>query len=125
MMAYSLAVALGGALGAVSRFWVISAVSALAPHRFPWGTLVVNVLGSFVIGALYVLMTERLELNEQWRAVLVVGFLGAFTTFSTFSLDALLLLQDGHALQAGLYVLSSVLLCLLCAWGGIALMRVF
>lgn len=125
MMAYSLAVAMGGALGAVARFWVISAVTALTPHRFPWGTLVVNVLGSFMIGALYVMITERLMLNEQWRAVLVVGFLGAFTTFSSFSLDALLLLQDGHALLAGLYVLGSVLLCLLCAWGGIALMRVF
>ncbi|MCP5331493.1 MAG: fluoride efflux transporter CrcB [Pseudomonadales bacterium] len=123
-MAYSLAVALGGALGAVSRFWVISALSALAPHRFPWGTLVVNVLGSLLIGALYVLMTERLALNEQWRAVLVVGFLGAFTTFSTFSLDALLLAQEGLFGQAVLYVTGSVVLCLLSAWGGIALMRV-
>lgn len=124
MMAYSLAVALGGALGAVSRFWVISALTALAPHRFPWGTLVVNVLGSLLIGALYVLITERLALNEQWRAVLVVGFLGAFTTFSTFSLDALLLAQEGLFSQAVLYVMGSVLLCLLSAWGGIALMRV-
>lgn len=123
-MMYSLAVALGGALGAVSRYWLIAAVSNASNHRFPWGTLVVNVLGSLVIGMMYVLISERMVLSEQWRAVLIVGYLGAFTTFSTFSLDALLLLQEGFVLQALTYIVSSVVICLLCAWLGIVLMRV-
>jgi CrcB protein len=123
-MMYSLAVALGGALGAVSRYWLIAAVSNASNHRFPWGTLVVNVLGSLVIGVMYVLISERMVLSEQWRAVLIVGYLGAFTTFSTFSLDALLLLQEGFVLQALTYIVSSVVICLLCAWLGIVLMRV-
>lgn len=124
-MIYSLAVALGGAFGAVSRYWLISAISAYNNQRFPWGTLVVNIVGSLLIGMLYVLITERMALSEQWRAILVVGYLGAFTTFSTFSLDALLLAQEGLLLQALAYVVSSVLICLLCAWLGIVLMRTF
>lgn len=120
---YSLAVALGGALGAVSRYWLIGVVSAASNHRFPWGTLAVNVIGSLLIGMMYVLISERMALSEQWRAVLIVGYLGAFTTFSTFSLDALLLAQEGFLLQALAYIVSSVLICLLCAWLGIALMR--
>ncbi|MDP1930669.1 MAG: fluoride efflux transporter CrcB [Gammaproteobacteria bacterium] len=119
-MIYTLAVAAGGALGAVSRYWLVSAMGA---SRFPWGTLTVNVAGSVLIGVLYVLITEKAVLSEQWRALLVVGYLGAFTTFSTFSLDALMLLQDGRLLHAGLYVLGSVVICLLGAWLGIMLMR--
>lgn len=123
MMVYSLAVALGGALGAVSRYWLMLWIGSLAGTRFPWGTAVVNVLGSVVIGVLYVLISERMLLSEQWRGLLVVGYLGAFTTFSTFSLDTLLLLQDGRWLPALGYVAGSVLLCLAGAWLGMLLMR--
>ncbi len=123
MMVYSLAVAAGGALGAVSRYWLMLWVSAQGGMRFPWGTLLVNVLGSCAIGVLYVLISERMVLTEQWRALLVVGYLGAFTTFSTFSLDALLLLQEGRVLHALAYVGTSVLLCLAGAWLGMMLMR--
>lgn len=123
MMVYSLAVAAGGALGAVSRYWLMLWVSAQGGMRFPWGTLLVNVLGSCAIGVLYVLISERMMLTEQWRALLVVGYLGAFTTFSTFSLDALLLLQEGRVLPALAYVGTSVLLCLAGAWLGMMLMR--
>jgi len=123
MMVYSLAVAVGGALGAVSRYWLMLWIGSLAGTRFPWGTALVNVLGSVVIGVLYVLISERLVLSEQWRGLLVVGYLGAFTTFSTFSLDTLLLLQDGRWLPALGYVAGSVLLCLAGAWLGILLMR--
>ncbi len=117
---FSLAVGVGGALGAVSRYWVMSVLSA---HRFPWGTLLVNVLGSLLIGLFYVAITERLLLSDQWRAIIVVGFLGAFTTFSTYSLDALLLLQNGQWFKAATYLVSSVLLCLLSAWSGMLMMR--
>lgn len=123
MMVYSLAVAAGGALGAVSRYWLMLWVTALGATRFPWGTLLVNVLGSCAIGVLYVLISERVVLTEQWRALLVVGYLGAFTTFSTFSLDALLLLQEGRLVPALAYVASSVLLCVAGAWLGMLLMR--
>jgi CrcB protein len=123
MMVYSLAVAAGGALGAVSRYWLMLWVAALGATRYPWGTLLVNVLGSCAIGVLYVLITEKLLLTEHWRALLVVGYLGAFTTFSTFSLDALLLLQEGRLLPAAAYVGGSVLLCLAGAWLGMILMR--
>lgn len=123
MMVYSLAAAVGGALGAVSRYWLMLWIGSLAGTRFPWGTAVVNVLGSVVIGVLYVLISERMLLSEQWRGLLVVGYLGAFTTFSTFSLDTLLLLQDGRWLPALGYVAGSVLLCLAGAWLGMLLMR--
>lgn len=123
-MVYSLAVAAGGALGALSRYWLMTWVSALGATRFPWGTFLVNLLGSCAIGVLYVLISEKLLLTEQWRALLVIGYLGAFTTFSTFSLDALLLLQDGRLLQALSYVATSVMACVLGAWLGMSLMRV-
>ena len=123
-MMYSLAVAIGGAFGAVSRYWLITLVSNLSAHRFPWGTFVVNVLGSFLIGVMYILISERMLLSENWRAIMIVGYLGAFTTFSTFSLDALILMQEGFIVQAFSYILASVVLCLACAWLGIALMRV-
>ncbi len=119
-MIYSLTIALGGALGALSRYWLISALGA---SRFPWGTFAVNVLGSCLIGVLYVLISEKAVLSDQWRSLLMVGYLGAFTTFSSFSLDALLLLQEGRLLQAALYVVGSVALCLAGAWLGMVLMR--
>ncbi|MEY3666533.1 MAG: hypothetical protein RL572_73 [Pseudomonadota bacterium] len=123
MMVYSLAVAMGGALGALSRYWLMLWIGSLAGTRLPWGTALVNVLGSVAIGLLYVLISERLLLSEQWRGLLVVGYLGAFTTFSTFSLDTLLLLQEGRWLAALGYVAGSVLLCLTGAWLGMLLMR--
>lgn len=123
MMVYSLAVAMGGALGALSRYWLMLWIGSLASTRLPWGTALVNVLGSVAIGLLYVLISERLLLSEQWRGLLVVGYLGAFTTFSTFSLDTLLLLQEGRWLAALGYVAGSVLLCLTGAWLGMLLMR--
>jgi len=122
-MVYSLAVAAGGAVGALSRYWLMYCVSALGATRFPWGTLLVNVLGSCAVGVLFVIISERLILSEQWRGLLVVGFLGAFTTFSTFSLDALVLIQEGRLLPALAYVGMSVLLCLAGTWLGISVMR--
>jgi len=123
MMVYSLAVAAGGAIGALSRYWLMYWVNALGPTRYPWGTLLVNVLGCCAVGVLYVIISERLVLSEQWRGLLVVGYLGAFTTFSTFSLDALVLIQEGRLLPALAYVGMSVLLCLAGTWLGISVMR--
>jgi CrcB protein len=85
---------------------------------FPLGTLVVNVSGSLIMGLLYVLLFERLDVGAEWRAALLIGVLGAYTTFSTFSIETLNLLEAGEVLKAGLNVILSVSLCLLACWAG-------
>ena len=82
-----------------------------------------NLLGSFAIGILYVLITEKLVIHPDWRQVLIIGFLGAFTTFSTFSLDAVLLWENGSAGLALLYVIGSVVCCVFAAGAAITLTR--
>ncbi len=118
-----LAIALGGAIGAVSRYWLSGAVERLNGSSFPLGTFSVNLLGSFLIGVLFVLFMEKSQLAEHYRALLVVGLLGSLTTFSTFSLDALLLLQQGHYNTAIFYILSSVVVCVLACLAGMQGMR--
>jgi CrcB protein len=108
-----LSVALGGAIGAVCRYWVSVSLFPVTQYKFPLATLSVNVLGSLAMGILYVVIVERGGLPDQARNLLMVGFLGAFTTFSTFSLDALSLWQNGDQLMALIYVVSTVALCLL------------
>ncbi|MCB1703455.1 MAG: fluoride efflux transporter CrcB [Halioglobus sp.] len=114
-MKYLLFIALGGATGAVSRYLLANWVHSLWLGRFPLGTLVVNVLGSFAIGIVYVLLVERQLIHADWRSVLMVGFLGAFTTFATFSLETITLLESGHALQAAAYMIGSAVVCVLMA----------
>ena len=120
-----LAVAAGGAIGALLRWWVSHGVYALLGRGFPFGTLVVNVSGSLAMGVVYVVFFERYDVPPEWRAVLIVGFLGAFTTFSTFSMDTLLLVQQGEHARAGLYVVLSVVLCLAGCWLGMVAARQF
>ncbi|MCB1661791.1 MAG: fluoride efflux transporter CrcB [Pseudomonadales bacterium] len=116
-----LAIAVGGALGALSRYWVVGVITSLFERSFPFGTLVVNILGSLLIGILYVLIIEKLDVAAEWHAILMVGFIGAFTTFSTFSLETLILLQEGRVTAALTYIFSSVCVCLLAValgmWG--------
>ena len=116
-----LAVAFGGALGAMSRFWVYNAFLKLTDGKFPFATLTVNVLGSFLLGVCFVLISEKALLTDEWRSVLMVGFLGAFTTFSTFSLDAFSMLQQGEVGLGLVYILGNVLVCLLVVWMGLSL----
>jgi len=124
-----LAIALGGAIGALSRYGMMNLVGQVvtqspAPwNTFPWGTLLVNLLGSLAIGMVYVLFAEKMLLSAEVRALVVVGMLGAFTTFSTFSLDTILLIEQGWIGQAVLYTLASVVFCVLAVWLGMALMR--
>jgi len=112
-MNYILFVALGGAAGAVARFLLGEWVHGLWEHRLPLGTLLVNVVGSAAMGFLYVLLAEKMVLHPDWRGVLMVGFLGAFTTFSTFSLETVALLEAGLFATALGYIALSVSLCLL------------
>lgn len=119
-----LMVAVGGAAGAVARYAVYLLVQRLEQHA-ALATLGVNALGAFVIGLLYVLFAHRAGLGPQWQHLLSVGFLGAFTTYSTYSLDALKLLQQGQVLAALLYLLGTMLLCLLAVWLGASLARLF
>lgn len=122
-MTQILAIAGGGAVGALLRFWVAGWVYGLLGRGFPWGTLVVNVSGSLLMGFLYVLLVERMSVAPEWRALLLVGFLGAFTTFSTFSLETLNLIEDGQLWRAMMNMLLSVVLCIAAAWGGMVLGR--
>ena len=122
-MGQVLAIAAGGALGAVMRFWVSSGVYALLGRAFPWGTLAVNVLGSLAMGFLFVFMLERLAAGAEWRAFVLVGFLGAFTTFSTFSIETLILMQDALYLKAALNAVVSVVACIAAAMLGVILAR--
>ncbi len=118
-----LAVALGGAIGAVTR-WVSSQwLQSLWGRDFPYGTLLVNVLGSFLIGLLYVIIVEKLLLDAQWRAFLMVGILGALTTFSTFSMDTVQMFEHGEPLKALLNVVSNVVCCLVVTWLGLMVGR--
>ena len=107
-----IAVAVGGAFGAVARYAISTWIFDSTSHKFPYATLSVNVLGSFVMGIFFVLILEKGLLPPEWRGVLMIGFLGAFTTFSTFSLDALGLWQNGHLFLALVYALGTVVLCL-------------
>jgi CrcB protein len=114
---------IGGGLGAVARHGINRAGLALLGPGFPWWTLAVNVLGSFLIGLLAGLFGAW-ETGHNARLFLTTGFLGGFTTFSAFSLDALTMWERGATLQAGFYVLASVLLSLLAAAIGLLLTRV-
>ena len=117
-----LAVAFGGALGAMSRYWVYNNYAHL-DNCFPWATLTVNILGSFLIGIAFILITERMDMGPYWRAIVTVGFLGAFTTFSTFSIDVVGLIEQGQFSSAIIYVLSSVVVCIIAAWLGLSLAK--
>lgn len=118
-----LAIAIGGAAGAVLRFWMSTGTYALLGRGFPYGTLAVNVLGSFLMGLMTVLLLERMAVSAEWRAALLIGLLGAFTTFSTFSIETYNLITEGAVLKALLNMAASVVLCLIAVWVGIILGR--
>lgn len=103
-------VAIGGAIGSVARYLVGVGSGKLFGFNFPWGTLIINVTGSFLIGLFVGLFALRWDLAQAWRIFLTVGFCGGFTTFSTFSLDAFYLFERGEAVAAITYIIGSVVL---------------
>lgn len=119
------AVASGGAIGAILRYvisvWFVSNYAS----SFPWPTLIANAIGALLIGILYVLIAEKGLVAVTWRPFLIIGLLGALTTFSSFSLEAIMLVEQAEWFLAVVYTLSSVLLCLLLTWLGIMLTRFF
>ncbi len=118
-----LMVGAGGATGAIGRYLLSSWVYSLTGRAFPWGTLAVNLLGSLLMGFFSVWLLERMSLSSEMRALLMVGFLGAFTTFSTFSLETLLLLEEGAVARAGVNIAASVITCIFAAWMGTLIAR--
>ena len=122
-----LAIAVGGALGAVGRHWLTARanhfLAGLMVAGFPYGTLVVNVLGCFLMGILIEVMAHHWSPSQELRGLLTVGLLGAFTTFSTFSMEVVLLYERGALGQMFLYMALSLLLCVVGIFAGMFLVR--
>jgi len=123
-MKYLIFVAVGGASGALARHLLANWIHSLWEGDVPVGTLLVNVVGSAAIGVMYVLIMERQMIHTDWREVVMVGFLGAFTTFSTFSLETIALFEAGHTVHAIGYMFGSAILCVVMAGLAIQLTRV-
>jgi len=119
-----LSVALGGALGACARYGTATLALRLLGPGYPYGTLIVNIFGSFLMGLLIETMALKWSPSPEMRSLLVTGFLGAFTTFSTFSLDVALQVEKGAYLAAGGYILLSVILSIAGLFAGLHVMRV-
>ncbi|HOY23845.1 MAG TPA: fluoride efflux transporter CrcB [Cellvibrio sp.] len=116
-----LMIAIGGALGSMARFAAVGYLTPMLNFRFPIGTFIVNILGSFLIGVAYVVIVEKQLIPAEWRLFFITGILGGFTTFSSFSLEILQTWQEGHVFSAIFYAASSVVLGLLFAFIGMQL----
>jgi len=115
---------IGGGFGALARYVLAGWVQQSSGSGFPWGTMTVNVAGSMLIGLVLSLSTRALWITPQLRILLATGFLGGFTTFSTFSYETFSLLQDGELTFAGLNIAGTVIACLVGTWAGISVGRV-
>lgn len=118
-----LAIAIGGAVGSVLRFMVSTSVHRLMGKDFPYGTLTVNVLGSLLMGFLFIMLVERQISSIELRSGILFGVLGAFTTFSSFSFETLALMESGDWAKALVNVFVSVSCCLLATWVGLGIGR--
>jgi len=111
-------VGIGGFIGAIARFWLGAYISNRMGTRFPYGTFVINCTGSFLIGFILTLLADRTHWSPNWRYLIPVGFIGAYTTFSTFEYETFRSIQDGELFMAGLNVALSVVVGFICVWLG-------
>ena len=114
-----LMVGIGGFLGAVARFWLDGFVSERLGATFPYGTFIINCTGSFLIGLVITIFAERAHWNPNWRYLIAIGFIGAYTTFSTFEYETLQTIQSSEFLIGGLYVGLSVVIGFVSVWLGV------
>lgn len=119
-----LAVFVGGGIGSVLRYLVASVIQTPASAGFPWGIFVVNITGGLAMGIIIELAALKIQLSQEMRAFLTVGILGGYTTFSTFSLDSVLLIQRGAYASAAAYVVGSAVLSIGAVFAGLSLVRV-
>lgn len=115
-------IAIGGAAGACSRYLIAELCVHLLGRGFPYGTFIVNVMGSFIMGLLVAILEQDIFPPGPWRHLIGFGFLGALTTFSTFSMDNVLLLQEGEWFKMGLNIVLNVIICIFSAWAGFQLL---
>ena len=113
-----LMVGLGGCLGSILRFWLGSYVGGRLGSRFPYGTFVINVTGSFLIGMILTILAEKTQWSPNWRYLIPIGFIGGYTTFSTFEYETFRLVQDGQMVTAMLNVVGSVVIGFAGVWAG-------
>jgi fluoride exporter len=113
-----LLIAIGGALGSIARYWVGSAVANRLGTRFPYGTFVINITACVIIGFSLTFLAKRVDLSPAWRFLVPVGFIGAYSTFSTYEWETLSTLRAGAFFLAALYAVSSLILGLAAVWGG-------
>lgn len=118
-MTQVLAIGIGGAIGSLLRFWMSGWVHSFASRGFPYGTLTVNVLGCLAMGVLFVLLTERFSDNAVLRAGILIGVLGGFTTFSSFSIETFNLIEQGAHFKALTNMAASLMLCVGATWIGV------
>ncbi len=112
-------VGVGGCLGSILRFWLGTYIGSRMGTRFPYGTFVINITGSFLIGLVFALMTARTSWSPNWRYLIPIGFIGGYTTFSSFEYETLRTVQDGQIGLGVLYVLLSVIVGYVAVWGGV------
>ena len=118
-----IAIAIGGTFGCWARYAMTNLVQAILGRDFPYATLSINLLGSFLMGFLFIETLERLTMSPALRVGVLTGVLGGYTTFSTFEMETLLLVEQGEAIRAVLYIVLSVGLGFLCAFGGAYIAR--
>jgi CrcB protein len=114
-------IAAGGALGSIARYWVGSTVASRLGTKFPYGTFVINLTACLIIGFSLTILARRTALNPAWRFLVPIGFIGAYSTFSTYEWETLSLLRGGAFVEASLYALGSLILGLIATWAGVAI----